>query len=375
MRIIALMPVRNEAWILERSLRTLDTFCDKIIVADQQSSDGTREILQKIATDKVTIIDNDNKTWNERIRWKLLDTAREYDGNNFILITDADEVISANIMQDNILDHFISFKPGTSITVELVNIWRNPFFWRNDRSIWTGRWLEMGFRDDRNVRYVSENITEIHESRVPKATLRKNKKIKNFKLLHYQFVLYDRMLSKQRRYRALEAIKLGTIEAEKINQYYCITRDERHIHLEPIKSEWTAGWKERGIDLENFSDEQLYWYDVEVLRHFKEKGAAYFAPIDLWEVDWEEKRLLAKAQGYEGIPDEPISDPRTREQRLYHAYLHRFFRTPPWRDAADLARMPGRWLRAGVRATGLRRRHLERLGVLSPVNLEDPERP
>jgi glycosyltransferase involved in cell wall biosynthesis len=50
MQIIALMPVRNEAWIIERTLRTLATFCDRIIVANQRSVDGTAEILARLGS-------------------------------------------------------------------------------------------------------------------------------------------------------------------------------------------------------------------------------------------------------------------------------------------------------------------------------------
>jgi hypothetical protein len=184
--------------------------------------------------------------------------------------------------------------------------------------------------------------------------------------MHFQFVLFERMLAKQRWYRATEAYESGAEQAERINKYYIITRDERQLVLEPIRPEWTAGWLDRKIDLENFAEEPLYWYDVEVLRYFQDRGTNYYAAIDLWDADWEQKRLLAKAQGYDGIPEEPIHDPRSPEQRLYHAYLHRFFRIPFWREPKDLAMMPKRWLRALAKSLGVKRSHLEQIGVYKP---------
>ena len=44
MKIIALVPVRNEAWVLEHSLTCWSGFCDVVIVNDQKSTDETREI-------------------------------------------------------------------------------------------------------------------------------------------------------------------------------------------------------------------------------------------------------------------------------------------------------------------------------------------
>jgi glycosyltransferase involved in cell wall biosynthesis len=351
MRIIALMPVRNEDWILNQTLKTLCSFCDLIIVADQRSTDETDNILKRYSP-KVAVIDNREVSHSTKIRWRLLDEAREYQGQNFIILADADEIFTSNITDPNVLEQIVGVKPGTGIEVPWIQLWRSPFLWRDDASVWSRRYMTAGFRDDRCVRYGPITGTIDHNKRIPDC--RKIERINKVKLLHFQFVLFDRMLSKQRWYRTLEALEFGK-GAEDINQYYCITRDERCLHLEPIEPEWTAGWKETGVDLENFQESPLYWYDVEVLRYFAGKGAAFFAPLDVWEVDWEEKRLLAKAQGHDGIPDEPIADPRTLEQRLYHAYLDRFFRTPPWRDPRDLARMPGRWGRALLGSTGLRR--------------------
>lgn len=364
-RIIAMMPVRNEAWILERTLRTLSTFCDVILVADQRSTDGTSELLRRYAP-KVVVIDNPSNIHSTQVRWRLLDAAREYAGENFLIFTDADEILSANILDDKILANLVSLQPGTSILLELVNLWRNPKMWRNDNSVWTGRYMEIGFRDDRCVKYGPVTKANDHNLRIP--FCKQIERIDTIKLLHFQFVLFERMLCKQRYYRTAEAVTLSSNQGEEINHYYCLTRDERNLHLDPILAEWTTGWTEIGIDLEHFEESSLYWYDVEVLRWFAQKGVACFASIDIWDVDWEGKRRLAKERGYSGIPDEPIVDPRTREEKLYHAYLHRFFHTPPWRDPRHLSRILYHSFCITLRSTGLRRRHLERLGFSKSVD-------
>jgi len=363
MRIIALMPVRNEGWIIERTLRTLATFCDCIIVADQRSTDDTRTILAEFAS-KVRMIENPEQFHCTRVRWRLLDTAREFHGNNFILLADADEIFTVSLTDQNVLNELTDIVPGTAIEVPWIQLWRSASFWRRDDSVWSNRWIAAGFRDDRLVKYGSIINPNDHNGRIP--LCREIIRFPKVKLLHYQFVLFERMRSKQCWYRVSEVMEYGLSRDNEINCYYQVTRDERRLHLEPAPAEWTAGWQARGIDLKNFEEAPLYWYDVEVLRCFREKGAAYFAPIDIWDMDWEVKRRLAQAQGYEGIPDEPIRDPRTMEQRFYHAYLHRFFRTPPWRDPRELVKIPERWARSLAGALGLRRRHLEQIGLLRP---------
>ena len=47
MKIIALLPVRNEAWVLEHSLSCLSAFCDVVIVSDQGSTDGSQDICRR----------------------------------------------------------------------------------------------------------------------------------------------------------------------------------------------------------------------------------------------------------------------------------------------------------------------------------------
>jgi glycosyltransferase involved in cell wall biosynthesis len=367
-KIIGIMQVRNEAWILERTLKSLISFCDHILVADQRSTDATPEILRSFPA-KLSIIDNSDKYYSERIRWRLLDLAREFDGNNLVFCIDADEIISSPILTGNYLDELAALPPGTSIAMEWINLWRHPLVWRHDASVWTGQLVTMGIRDDRQVGYRPCHSTEMHEPRLPKCP--RQIISSDLKLLHYQFVLFERKRSKEAWYRALETIKLGIAQAHSINYYYRVARDEREVRLAPIDPGWIAGWQEMGIDLEHFAEEPLYWYDVEVLRWFAEKGPAYFAAIDLWDIDWEAKRRLALAQGFEGIPAPPIVDPRTWEQKAYHAYLARFQRHPFWREPRDLARLAALGLRRLAKGLGLQRHHLEHLGILKPKELGD----
>ena len=55
-QLIVITPVRNEAWVLEAFLTHCSSWADHIIIADQHSTDGSREIAQQFP--KVTLIDN-----------------------------------------------------------------------------------------------------------------------------------------------------------------------------------------------------------------------------------------------------------------------------------------------------------------------------
>lgn len=353
-RLIAVMPVKNEAWILPKTLRALGMFCDAIIVADQGSTDETPEILRSVA--KVHVIQNPKRFHNNAVRWQLLDAAREFDGNNLIITLDADEVVAATILEPDAHTRLREMKPGQSICLPWLHLWRNPVKYRNDHSVWSGSTKHVLFRDDRQGYYDTTLVPNDHCSRIPESYLTDSCQLP-IPILHYQFVIFSRMLAKQRWYRLTEL--LNGVRAGTVNQRYIITKDERNMRLSPVPDAWLDGWRAAGIDLDSFPDADLYWYDVEVLRYFAHYDPTYFSEVDIWDVDWEQKRQLAISHGYDGLPLRPIIDPRNAEQKLYHRHLHRHIDTPLWRD-------PLKPLRDTAIRLGLKRAHLERLGVLRP---------
>ena len=92
-QLIVITPVRNEAWVLEAFLTHCSSWADRIIVADQHSTDGSREIAQRFP--KVTLIDNPTDEWVENVcRARLLEEAQQFPGDKIIFALDADEFLS-----------------------------------------------------------------------------------------------------------------------------------------------------------------------------------------------------------------------------------------------------------------------------------------
>ena len=95
-KVIAVMPVRDEEWILERSLADLSTYIDEIVMVDDGSTDRTPEIIRSFP--KVTAIHTNppgtrpfGNGCEANNRNKLLDMAR-HRGAEWILQIDADEI-------------------------------------------------------------------------------------------------------------------------------------------------------------------------------------------------------------------------------------------------------------------------------------------
>ena len=95
--IVCLTPVKNEAWILERFLKCASLWADHIIIADQASDDGSRDIARSFK--KVQLIENSANVFNEPERQKLLiEAARAIPGQKLLIALDADEFLTANFL-------------------------------------------------------------------------------------------------------------------------------------------------------------------------------------------------------------------------------------------------------------------------------------
>jgi len=130
MKIIAMMPVRNEAWILPHSLACLSAFCDVILVSDQDSEDESREICRRFP--KVVLLESSQRLVCEQARWLLLDAARGYEGCNLLWCTDADELMSPTLAARFIDAQRGALEPGAVVECLYYHLWSRPDRYRSE---------------------------------------------------------------------------------------------------------------------------------------------------------------------------------------------------------------------------------------------------
>src|SRR5215208_2753467 len=121
MRVIALLPVRNEAWVLPHSLACLSAFCDVVLVNDQASTDASRAICREFP--KVVLLESPVAQICEQARWTLWDAARDYSGRNVVWCTDADELVSPAMAAAFLSRDHDQLAPGTVIDCEYYHLW------------------------------------------------------------------------------------------------------------------------------------------------------------------------------------------------------------------------------------------------------------
>ncbi len=143
-RVVACIPTKNTSWLLKETLNHLSTFCYKIIISDDQSTDDTQEVCSNYSA--VDYHKRPFRDFGDRQgglqRHELLEMAYEYDPDYFFFL-DADEMPSPDIINwINSLD---------TRQNEKINLWTFP---------WVHLWKDINhYRVDS---YTAGNGSQIH---------------------------------------------------------------------------------------------------------------------------------------------------------------------------------------------------------------------
>lgn len=304
--VICVTPVKNEAWILERFLRCASVWADHVILADQGSTDGSREIAARFA--KARLVDNPDPAYDEGARQRLLlREARRISGRRVIVALDADEALSANVTDSAEWQRLLAAPEGTVARFDWVNVL--PGF---ERCWVPGEKVAFGFVDDGSG-HAGERI---HSTRVPASG--PSVELSDVKALHFQYVARRRMEGKQRWYQCWEALNHADRRPIQIyRQYHRMDAFPEH-ELRAFDSAWLDGYERLGIDLTALPDDSGH-YDAEVLAWLEQHGPEPFRRLAIWDVDWRE---AARRAGRE-VPEELLRDPRGPMERAVHAWLQR----------------------------------------------------
>lgn len=304
--VVCLTPVRNEAWILERFLHAASVWADVIIVADQQSDDGSREIVGRFP--KARLVENFATNYDEGARQRiLLEAARNIPGNRFLVALDADEFLTPGAWSTEEWRATLASDPGTvvrfpwlNVTPDLKHFWRSappmPFGFMDDGSDHSGAW--------------------IHSERIPARDECPQVELRETSVLHLQYTDWGRMESKHRWYQCLERLRSPRRSAIDIYRQYhhmdAVSEDQRL----PLPAAWVLGYRAIGIDLAPTAPQPPYRFDLEVLRIFEKHGTRRFSREAVWEVDWP-----ALATQF-GLPrPDRFADPRSSVEKRVHRWL------------------------------------------------------
>ncbi|MCL5095947.1 MAG: FkbM family methyltransferase, partial [Candidatus Omnitrophica bacterium] len=285
MKIVGLVPARNEHERLEFCLRALAKYTDAIVYLDDCSDDNSLGVVESLA-ESCRIERVIRKTrWHRDEpgdRNALLAAGREIGGTYFIVL-DADEVLTANLADDDYLRRLITrLRPGEKLAMTWIQLWRSVKKYRFDDSVWTWNSKAVIFCDDQKCHYDSGFI---HTPRVPANLEGQTHFLPGYThgLLHFQFVNWRNLLVKQAWYRCLERIRDPQKSARAIDELYAPSKDERNLRLKPAPENWLSGYS--FFDPAR-ADAPEHWREAQVLDWFEQYGRDCFKDLDIWDIDW-----------------------------------------------------------------------------------------
>lgn len=304
-KIICLTPIKNESWLLDNFLRAASVWADYIIIADQMSSDGSREIAKKYK--KVILIDNNSIDYSEIDRQNILiNEARKIDGPKLLITLDADEFFTPNCQKSFEWKKMLSAPEGTVF----------QFFWANlcpdMKNMWSVGPFSWALVDDGKTQHKG---SKIHNARIPLPENGNPVLINDIKVMHFQYTSWHRMESKHRWYQCYERINFPQKNPIDIFRTYHHMYAIPKNNIKSIPQIWFDDYKKMGIDINLIIKEKKFYWDEKVLNYFDEFGFNFFRKEFIWNIDWNE---VAKTWG---LKNNGIKDPRNLFDKFVHFYL------------------------------------------------------
>ena len=287
MKIIGLLPFKNEEWVLPTYLSNVLPIVDEIIAIDDGSTDNSKKILENAGVTVKGYNDTENLKggWScGLIRNHLFQYAREAGGTHFVCI-DADETFSTNFVEVA-RDYISQLKPGEKIALQWLALWKSFTHYRHDNTVWSNNWKDFIVYDDPSLIY---DYNYMAEGRTVGSNENTWKRLppEVGTVLHFQFSAFNNFQLKQAWCRCGELVQRPST-ALAINSKYSITLLDQNVGLKEMPQEWT-----KGIPIPDVPSFDPHWNEKYFLRkdllsgiykYFDDYGVEYFKDLDIWHI-------------------------------------------------------------------------------------------
>jgi Glycosyl transferase family 2 len=219
MKIIGLLPVRNEDWCLGLTMRVALQWCDELVVLDHASTDDSCRIEMDVAGEhpgRVTLMRDEDPIWNEMAhRQTMLEMARRR-GATHIAIVDADEFLTANVVCG--IRGLIRSAPGGSILqIPLYNV-RGSLWAYHASGMWSNRITSIAFEDVAAAKWSGDRF----HSREPLSNYISRRPLKQSDggVIHLWGMRERRLRAKHALYKVTERLRWPTKSVAAISAMY-----------------------------------------------------------------------------------------------------------------------------------------------------------
>lgn len=297
MKLVGIMPVRNEDWVLGFTLRVALKWCDEVIVCDHWSTDGSRQIMESLGS-RVVIREEREDSWDEMgMRQMLLSEARER-GATHIALIDADEFLTANLLVftgvagygSDIRFAVPGLVPSQMLYLPCYNVREAPNdsafshrLYYHSNGIWGNRWIATAFRDSPGAHWGGRRF---HHREPMGVAYRQFKPMAQGEggVIHLWGASERRLRAKHALYRITERLQFPDYTIEQIERTYspATTVPAGGWTFASVKPEWIEPYADL---MQYLHIEKEPWQIAEVKRAIEEYGYERFIGLDLLGVD------------------------------------------------------------------------------------------
>lgn len=280
MRLVGLMPVRNESYILALSARVALTWCDDLVILLHDCVDGSSDIVTELSDNepgRVHIFRDLSPSWPEmEHRQMLLEAARSH-GATHIALIDADEILTGDILPGVIRAHVAATSPAHILQLPLYNL-RGGIDRYHANGTWGNRIISVAFADSPELHWGGDRF----HAREPQG-----KRLRGFQpiaqggggVMHLWASSIDRCRAKHRLYKIAERIRWPENDVRQIEFMYNqwerggLREDPSRWTYAQVPESWWAPYahwmKYLDVDAPN-------WQDAECDQIIAQYGRAYF---------------------------------------------------------------------------------------------------
>jgi hypothetical protein len=274
LKLVGLMPVRNEDWCLGLTLRAALTWCDEVLVLLHNCTDRSEDIVEEIASDTNRLgWTSQCGEWEEMAhRQELLKCAREQYATHIALI-DADEILTGNLAAP----HEGMLRIGEMLYLPGYNLRGGTSHYHAD-GLWGQRWFSVVFADDPRLNWTGDRF---HHREPFGLDLKPVKPIAQHQggIMHLWGVSERRLKAKHALYKITERLRWPEKPTHEINAMYDQWKQKGSFARLP--DEWWTPYKQW---LKYLDVDKEPWQEAECQRLIEVHGADKFKGLDLFGV-------------------------------------------------------------------------------------------
>ena len=283
MKLVGILPARNEDWILGFSVRSDLMWMDELIVMNHSSTDRTAEILTKIQAewgDHLTVINQPNPAWMQyEYRQEMLGLARER-GATHVAFLDADEVLTGNLLP-TIRGLVGDLAPGQCLTLPVPCMWRSILRYRVGEFRYAHDKLTVAFADHPEVHWMVKDGYQ-HDQRQPYGLAGYVHAPVEGGVMHFQWADWRRATAKHALYQMNHMLRWPERQtAQEIAELHAGVIDETGLELAHAPAPW---FKPYFPLLPYLKTGGVPWQETECRRLWKLHGPEKFAGLNLFGV-------------------------------------------------------------------------------------------